>query len=308
MTISLTEPPPHSYKVSGVLDFNPYEHPTIGTNLREPVPADPELIPKFTPVNQATRAERAAQSAALIKEAGLSARQIGVPLTLQDFPDHPSMNHSGRREDPMHASIPLFGLRDPRWRAKQGLDNVAIPGTVAYDGVVVPPGGTGLRLYNDRTRGLKVPLIRQGTTLQGIGVASSSTSTSTSASNSNPKPPALCRTSTMAAIQSTRSTTSETTTTTLKRGRRTAEVLEVSTADDDMITDSNSNQEKEEADQEQEEAEPPARKRRKRSAASSDATSKRSSTRVTRAKAAVPQPRPAPRGRATKGKKGNKLS
>jgi hypothetical protein len=163
--MSLTEPL-HSFKVSGVLGFDPWQHPTMGTNLREPVPADPELIPKFAPVGQATPAERAAQSAALIKEAGTSARQIGVPLTFQDFPDHPSMNRGTKKEDPMHASIPLFGLRAPRWRAKQGLDDNAIPGTASYDGVAAPPAGrTGLRLYNDRARELKVPmwrLIEQG--------------------------------------------------------------------------------------------------------------------------------------------------
>ena len=50
-----------------------------------------------------------------------------------------------RKEDPMHASIPLFGLRAPRWRAKQGLDDHAIPGTAAYDGVERPRrrGGPG---------------------------------------------------------------------------------------------------------------------------------------------------------------------
>jgi hypothetical protein len=110
-------------------------------------------------VNQATPAERAARSAALIKEAGTSARQIGVPLTFQDFPDHPSMNRGTRKEDPAHASIPLFGLSAPRWRAKQGLDDDAVPGTAAYDGVVAPPAGrTGLRLYTDRARELKVPM------------------------------------------------------------------------------------------------------------------------------------------------------
>lgn len=150
----------------------------MGTNLREPVPADPELTPKFTPIDRATPAERAAQSTALIKEAGLSAHQIGMPLTFQDFPDHPSMNSGTKKEDPMHASIPLFGLRAPRWRAKQGLDDHAIPGTAAYGGVVAPPvGGTGLRLYNNRARELKLPmwkLIEQGGDPRGIRVASSS--------------------------------------------------------------------------------------------------------------------------------------
>jgi hypothetical protein len=185
--MSLTEPH-HSFKVSGVLGFDPWQHPTMGTNLREPVPADPELIPKFTPVNQATPAERASQSAALIKEAGVSARQIGVPLTFQDFPDHPSMNSGSKKEDPMHASIPLFGLRAPRWRAKQGLDDHAIPGTAAYDGVVAPPvGKTGLRLYGNRARELKVPmwkLMEQGADPLGIGAASSSSSPGAGTSNS----------------------------------------------------------------------------------------------------------------------------
>ena len=165
-----------------MLGFDPWQHPTIGTNLREPVPADPELIPKFAPVNRATPAERAAQSAALIKEAGASACQIGVPLTFQDFPDHPSMNRGTKKEDPMHASIPLFGLRAPRWRAKQGLDDDAVPGTAAYDGVVAPPAGrTGLRLYADRARELKVPMWK----LMEQGADSSSSSPRAGTSNSS---------------------------------------------------------------------------------------------------------------------------
>jgi hypothetical protein len=186
LIISLTEPH-HSFKVSGALGFDPWEHPTMGTNLREPVPCDPELIPKFTPVNQVTPAERATQSVALIKGAGMSARQIGVPLTLQDFPDHPSMNSSTKKEDPMHASIPLFGLRAPRWRAKQGLDDHPIPGTAAYDGVVVRPAGRGLKLYSKHAKELKVPmwkLIERGTAPQGIGADPSSSSPGAGPSNS----------------------------------------------------------------------------------------------------------------------------
>lgn len=179
-----------NFKVSGVLGFDPWQHPTMGTNLREPVPADPELIPKFAPVNKATPAERAAQSTALIKEAGMSARRIGVPLTFQDFPDHPSMNSAGKKkEDPMHASIPLFGLRNPRWRAKLGLDAPEVPGTAAYNGVVAPPvGKTGLKLYSSHAKELKVPmwkLVEQGVDGLGIGATSSSSSPGAGTSSSS---------------------------------------------------------------------------------------------------------------------------
>ncbi|KAH9004523.1 hypothetical protein EDB86DRAFT_1954567 [Lactarius hatsudake] len=40
-----------NFKVAGALGFDPWQHPTMGTNLREPVPADPRLIPRFTPEN-----------------------------------------------------------------------------------------------------------------------------------------------------------------------------------------------------------------------------------------------------------------
>ena len=282
--MSLTEPL-HSYKVSNVLGFDPWQHPTMGTNLREPVPADPELTPKFTPIDQATPAQRAAQSAELIKEAGMSARKIGVPLTLQDFPDHPSMNSNRKKENPMHASIPLFGLRAPRWRAKQGLDDRAIPGTVAYEGVTQPVGGTGLRLYNDRSKELRVLPLRKLTWQRvnplGIGAASFSSSPGAGAGNlpamrgvpagatpSNTRTPV---TKTAAPTVESSSTSFSTATehpkrtTTLKRGRRTAKLEDTdntSAAADDMITDNNNN------NQDQEEAEP-APKRRKRSAAAS---------------------------------------
>ncbi|KAN0121043.1 hypothetical protein V8E52_003631 [Russula decolorans] len=176
-----------NFKVSGVLGFDPCQHSTMGTNLREPVPADPDMVPKYKPLGQATPAERAAQSATLIKEAGLSACQIGVPLTFQDFPDHPSMN-KGKKEDPMHASVPLFGLKAPRWRAKLGLDNPKIPGTASYNGVVVPPAGKiGLKLHSKSVREMKVPmwkLLEQGADPLGRGAASSSSSPGAGTSNS----------------------------------------------------------------------------------------------------------------------------
>ena len=152
----------------------------MGTNLREPVPADPRLIPQFTPISKATPAERAAVSAALVKEAGMSARQIGVPLSFHDFPDHPSMSGGGKKEDPMHASNPLFGLNAPRWRAMQGLEEHGIPGTAAWDGVVaLPVEKKAQQLYQRHAKQLKRPmwkLIEQGADPLGIGAASSSSS------------------------------------------------------------------------------------------------------------------------------------
>jgi hypothetical protein len=178
--IALLTDPPYSFKVSGVLGFDPWQHPTTGTNLREPVPADPRLIPQFTPIDKATPAERAAVSVALVKEAGMSARQIGVPLTLQDFPDHPSISGVGKKEDPMHASNPLFGLNAPRWRAMQGLEDHRIPGTAAWDGVVArPTEKNAQQLYQRHAKQLKRPmwkLIAQGADPLGRGAASSSSS------------------------------------------------------------------------------------------------------------------------------------
>lgn len=163
-----------------MLGFDPWQHPTMGTNLREPVPADPRLIPQFTPISKATPAERAAVSAALVKEAGMSARQIGVPLSFHDFPDHPSMSGGGKKEDPMHASNPLFGLNAPRWRAMQGLEEHGIPGTAAWDGVVaLPVEKKAQQLYQRHAKQLKRPmwkLIEQGADPLGIGAASSSSS------------------------------------------------------------------------------------------------------------------------------------
>jgi hypothetical protein len=138
------------------------------------------LIPQFTPIDKATPAERAAVSAALVKDAGMSARQIGVPLTLHDFPGNPSISGGGKKEDPMHASVPLFGLNAPRWRAMQGLEDHGIPGTAAWDGVVARPvEKKAQQLYQQRAKELKRPLwklIEQGADPLGIGAASSSSS------------------------------------------------------------------------------------------------------------------------------------
>lgn len=99
---------PHdSFKVAGALGFCPWQHPSMGTNLREPVPADPLKMPRFMPTDQATPAERAVESAALVREAGMSARRLGVPLTTHDFPREPAKNVD---EDITHSSVPLFGL------------------------------------------------------------------------------------------------------------------------------------------------------------------------------------------------------
>ncbi|KAH9165103.1 hypothetical protein EDB89DRAFT_1911687 [Lactarius sanguifluus] len=143
-----------NFKVAGALGFDPWQHPTMGTNLREPVPADPSLIPRFTPEN-ATPTQRASESAELIAQAGVSARRLGVPLTLQDFPRDPAIHSGGENEDPMHSAVPLFGIRAPRWRAKEGLPPDIAPGLATYNGVSAPPAGKkGKRLYAKRAQKL----------------------------------------------------------------------------------------------------------------------------------------------------------
>ncbi|KAH9072313.1 hypothetical protein EDB83DRAFT_214834 [Lactarius deliciosus] len=143
-----------NFKVAGALGFDPWQHPTMGTNLREPVPADPRLIPRFTPEN-ATPTQRASESAELIAQAGVSARRLGVPLTLQDFPRDPAIHSGGENEDPMHSAVPLFGIRAPRWRAKEGLPPDVAPGLATYNGVAAPPAGKkGKKLYAKRAQKL----------------------------------------------------------------------------------------------------------------------------------------------------------
>ncbi|KAI0251816.1 hypothetical protein BJV78DRAFT_1312712 [Lactifluus subvellereus] len=86
-----------NFKMTGVLGDEAWDHPNIGTNLREPVPADPRLIPQFAPLENATPAERATESAALIAEAGMSARRLGgtPPYDVPSFP-----SYSGVAEPP----------------------------------------------------------------------------------------------------------------------------------------------------------------------------------------------------------------
>ena len=93
-------------------------------------------MPRFMPTDQATPAERAVESAAIIREAGMSARRLGVPLTTHDFPREPAKNVD---EDITHSSVPLFGLSAPRWRQMEGLLPHVIPGTALYDGVRPKP-------------------------------------------------------------------------------------------------------------------------------------------------------------------------
>lgn len=144
-----------NFKVAGALGFDPWQHPTMGTNLREPVPADPRLIPRFAP-ESTTPAQRGVESAELIAQAGVSARRLGVPLTLHDFPRDPAIHGGGENEDPMHSAVPLFGLRAPRWRAKEGLPPDTIPGSATYNGVPAPPAGKkGRKLYAKRAQKLK---------------------------------------------------------------------------------------------------------------------------------------------------------
>ncbi|KAI0299310.1 hypothetical protein BC826DRAFT_967152 [Russula brevipes] len=169
-----------NFKVTGVLGFEPWQHPNIGTDLREPVPADPRAVPQFRPVTHATREQRSAESAALIAEAGVSARRLGVPLTMQEFPRESASVRGTRAEDPMHAAVPLYGLAAPRWRELQGLEPHKIPGTAAYNGVVVrPTGKRGLRLYNKQRR-LKVPLWKRLEDSEDPFAASGSGSSSSS--------------------------------------------------------------------------------------------------------------------------------
>jgi hypothetical protein len=145
----------------------------MGTNLREPVPADPLKVPQFIPVEHATRAERSATSAALIEEAGTSTQRLGVPLTLQDFPRE-QVNHKG--EDTMHLSVPLFGLGAPRWRTAEGLSDHDEPGTASYDGVRARPlGNRGLKQWDSaKKKKMKrkplFKLVEEGTDPYGIGV------------------------------------------------------------------------------------------------------------------------------------------
>ena len=165
----------HSFKVTGALGFCSWQHPSMGTNLRESVPADPLKIPRFMPIDEATPAERAVESAALIREAGTSARRLGVPLTMHDFPREPVKDV---REDAMHSSVPLFGLGAPRWRQVEGLPPHDIPGTASYDGVWAKPrGNKGVQGWDGCARKLRTPLCRlgeEGVDPYGIGAPSSS--------------------------------------------------------------------------------------------------------------------------------------
>ena len=227
-----------------MLGYDPWRHPSIGTNLREPVPADPRAAPQFVPVSQATRAERAAESAMLVKEAGTSARQIGVPLTLQDFPDNPAMTKGRKPEGPLNSSIPAFGLNAPRWRTMQGLEGHTTP-----DGAAVPPVAEAGLLCVNRERELipmflmaepdggpdagaaappsltyeqsghkltphsSVPEVerRQTTKIRGLCrtyAMSNVLEGSTSTSDNLPKPTSLTRSSTMVNIESSSISTS----------------------------------------------------------------------------------------------------
>ena len=167
---------PHdSFKVAGALGFCPWQHPSMGTNLREPVPADPLKMPRFMPTDQATPAERAVESAALIREAGMSAHRLGVPLTTHDFPREPAKNVD---EDIAHSSVPLFGLSAPRWRQMEGLLPHVIPGTASYDGVRAKPReNKGLQGQDGYARKLKTPLcklVEEGIDPYGLVAPSSS--------------------------------------------------------------------------------------------------------------------------------------
>ena len=178
---SLTHPR-YSFKVAGALGFDPWQHPTMGTNLREPVPADPRLTPRFAPENT-TPEQRATESAELIAEAGVSARRLGVPLTLQDFPRDPAIHSGGENEDPMHAAVPLYGIRAPRWRIKEGLPLDSRPGTATYNGVPAPPASKkGRRLYVKRAQKLN-PKWKSFEDATAPSASSSSSSSSSSAIN-----------------------------------------------------------------------------------------------------------------------------
>jgi len=148
----------------------------MGTNLREPVPADPRLIPQFV-LESTTPAQRATESAELIAQAGVSARRLGVSLTLHDFPRDPAIHGGGENEDPMHSAVPLFGIHAPRWRAKEGLPLDIRPGLATYNGVPAPPTGRkGRRLYAKKAQKLNP----KSTTFEAATapVASSSSSSS----------------------------------------------------------------------------------------------------------------------------------
>ena len=155
------------------LSFNPWEFPRIGTNLREPIPADPKLVPQFAPLESATPAERAAESAALIAEAGMSARHLGVPLTIQDFPRDPAIHGGGELDDPFHSSTPHFGLAAPRWRKKEGLPPLDVPGCLEIAGIRMPPLGKGKDLYERHARRLKAKAKRRGVDAATAGSSSS---------------------------------------------------------------------------------------------------------------------------------------
>ena len=161
-----------SFKVTGALGFCSWQHPSMGTNLREAVPADPLKIPRFMPIDQATPVERAVESAAFISEAGMSARRLGVPLTMHDFPREPVKDVS---EDTMHSSVPLFGLSAPRWRQVEGLPPHDIPGAASYDGAwAKPKGNKGLQGGARKLRKPLCKLVEEGVDPYGIGAPSSS--------------------------------------------------------------------------------------------------------------------------------------
>jgi hypothetical protein len=85
--------------------------------------------------------ERAAKSTALIAEAGMSARRLSVPLTMQDFPRDPAIHGGGEHDDPMHASTRHIGLATSCWREKKGLPPLDVPGCLETAGVPMPPLG-----------------------------------------------------------------------------------------------------------------------------------------------------------------------
>ena len=147
----------------------------MGTNLHEPVPADPLKMPRFMPTDQATPAERAVESAALIREARMSARRLGVPLTTHEFPREPVKNVSG---DVMHSSVPLFGLCAPRWRQMEGLLPHVLPDTASFDGLRTKPReNRGSQGRDGCARKLKTPhykLVEEGVDPYGFGALSSS--------------------------------------------------------------------------------------------------------------------------------------
>jgi hypothetical protein len=103
----------------------------------------------------------------LVKEAGTSARQIGVPLTLDDFPDNPAMTKGRKPEGPLNSSIPAFGLNAPRWRAMQGLEGHTTP-----DGAAVPPvDNAGLLCLNRERELIPMYLMAEQDAGPGAGAA-----------------------------------------------------------------------------------------------------------------------------------------